>query len=432
LRITILTIGSRGDVQPYIALGLGLQRAGHEVTLATHEPFASFVQRYGLRFRAIAGNPREAMEGEIGQAWLKTRDPVSFIRDFRRLVSPLMERGLQDTWEVCRGSEAIVFSSLGIGAYHVAERLQVPAFMAALQPQGPTRAFPSPMVPPGTRLGGWYNYATHAVFDLLYTLAFRDKVNAWRADTLGLAPWPIEPSYRVLRRHGVPVLFGISPLVVPPPPDWPPSYHVTGYWFLDTASGAWQPPHSLVEFIGAGPPPVYVGFGSMATRNADRLTTVAVQALRATGQRGVLLSGWAGLGRSCPAGDILVVDDVPHDWLFPRMTAVVHHGGAGTTAAGLRAGVPGIITPVFGDQPFWGHRVASLGVGPQPVPQRELSAERLAAAIRAATSDGEMRARAADLGRRIRAEDGVTRAVEIIQRHLGLSQPRRLASAGGP
>jgi UDP:flavonoid glycosyltransferase YjiC (YdhE family) len=174
-----------------------------------------------------------------------------------------------------------------------------------------------------------------------------------------------------------------------------------------------------VDFLAAGLPPVYIGFGSMTARDPRELTNIAVEALRAAGQRGVLLSGWAGLGTDSEVPDhVCVVTDVPHAWLFPRVAAVVHHGGAGTTAAGLRAGVPTIVTPVGGDQPFWGARVARLGAGPPPIPPRELTAARLAAAIRTATADVGMRRRAAALGERIRAEDGVGGAVAAFEQHI--------------
>lgn len=172
----------------------------------------------------------------------------------------------------------------------------------------------------------------------------------------------------------------------------------------------------LAAFLEAGPPPVYIGFGSMVSSRPQETAELALQALARAGQRGVLASGWGGLHREALPEEVFLLDAAPHSWLFPRMAAVVHHGGAGTTAAGLRAGVPSILTPFFGDQPFWGRQVHKLGVGPQPIPQRQLSAANLAAAIQQAVTDTEMQQRAADLGRRIRAEDGVARAVEVLQR----------------
>jgi UDP:flavonoid glycosyltransferase YjiC (YdhE family) len=208
-------------------------------------------------------------------------------------------------------------------------------------------------------------------------------------------------------------LYGFSTHVVPRPTDWDESVHVTGYWFLE-GSADWHPPDELAAFLTSGPPPVYVGFGSMGALESGDTAGIVLEALRLAGQRGVVLTG-AGEGiRHKTPDNILAVGTVPHDWLFPRVAAVVHHGGAGTTAAGLRAGVPSVLVPVFADQPFWGRRVADLGVGPEPIPHCRLAAERLARAIGLAVSDEPMRRRAAELGRAIRAEDGVSRAVRLV------------------
>jgi sterol 3beta-glucosyltransferase len=210
--------------------------------------------------------------------------------------------------------------------------------------------------------------------------------------------------------------------VVPPPPDWPAWLHVTGYWFLDAEPG-WQPPAALVDFLQSGPPPVYIGFGSMAGRDPEQRAEIALKALERSGRRGILLEGWGGLQPGDLPDSVLAVDAVPHDWLFPQMAAVVHHGGAGTTAAGLRAGTPTVVVPFFGDQPFWGRRVAELGAGPAAIPQKQLTVERLAAAIRAATSDESMRTHAHQLSQRIRNEDGIAHAVELF--HAQVEPVRR-------
>ena len=191
---------------------------------------------------------------------------------------------------------------------------------------------------------------------------------------------------------------------------------MTGYWFLDP-SIEWTPPADLVDFLQSGTPPIYIGFGSMGNRKPEETTRIALKALAMTGQRGVLAAGWGGLSQTDLPETVHMISSIPHSWLFPRMAAVVHHGGAGTTAAGLRAGIPSIVVPFFGDQPFWGQRVAKLGVGPVPIPKRQLSAERLTAAINQAVQNRPMRNQAAALGEQIRAEDGIAQAVSIIQHY---------------
>jgi sterol 3beta-glucosyltransferase len=209
--------------------------------------------------------------------------------------------------------------------------------------------------------------------------------------------------------------------VLPKPPEWGDWIHITGYWFLDHPP-EWRPSAGLVDFLRSGPPPVYVGFGSMNNRNPEEVTGLALKALARARQRGLLLTGWGGLSQSDLPDDVFKIETIPHDWLFPQMAAVVHHGGIGTLAAGLRAGVPSIVVPYFSDQPFWGQRVAALGVGPPPIPRQSLTAGHLAAAIQLAVGDPGIRARAAALGEKIRAENGVARAVEAFHRHLPADQ----------
>jgi UDP:flavonoid glycosyltransferase YjiC (YdhE family) len=243
--------------------------------------------------------------------------------------------------------------------------------------------------------------------------------NGWRKEKLHLPEIPIG-KYPYFQMGGRPQpLFGsYSPIISPKPPDWGDNIHVNGYWFLDPAPD-WQPSAQLINFLEAGAPPVYIGFGSMANRAPQKMAQLVQEALELSGQRGIFAAGWGGFDNAHLPDKIFALDSVPHAWLFPRMAAVVHHGGAGTTAAGFRAGVPSVLVPYLGDQPFWAKRVTELGVGPQPIPRRKLTAERLAAAISTATTDQNMRAHAAALGECIRAEDGVARTIEIIE---GFSQ----------
>jgi sterol 3beta-glucosyltransferase len=205
-----------------------------------------------------------------------------------------------------------------------------------------------------------------------------------------------------------------SPIISPKPPDWGDHLYVCGYWFLDPVPN-WQQSAELTTFLDARAPPVYIGFGSMANRTPQKTAQLVQEALELSGQRGILAAGWGGIDNATMSGNIFALDSVPHAWLFPRMAAVIHHGGAGTSAAAFRAGVPSILVPHPGHQPFWAKRVTELCVGPQHIPRRELTAKRLAAAITVATTDQDMQARATALGERIRAEDGVTRAIEFIE-----------------
>jgi len=286
-----------------------------------------------------------------------------------------------------------------------------------LQPLHPTRAFPSYASPTQRNLGGFLNRFTYLASDTMFWFPYRSAVNRFRQEQMNLPQIPIWVNEIRQWQRRCPVIYGFSPSVVQKPPDWGDHVEVTGYWFLDRQPG-WQPPADLADFLAAGSPPVYIGFGSMSTRKPQETTELVLRALSRDRQRGLLLTGWGGLSEIDLPDYVFKIESAPHDWLFPQMAAVVHHGGAGTTAAGLRAGIPTIIVPHFIDQPFWGQRVADLGAGPQPIPRKQLTAERLADAINIAVTDEKMRRRAADLGEIIRAEDGVARAVEVINSHI--------------
>jgi sterol 3beta-glucosyltransferase len=410
MKVAILTLGSRGDVQPYVALGAGLEAAGHEVILATGKGFAGFVAGHELRHAALDVDLFERMQTPEGKAALAGKNLPGTIRK----VMATYRRLLDDEWAAARGADAVVYHPKALGGYHVAEALGVPGFLAHPVPMfSPTRAFPNPVLP-FADLGGYLNEASYGAFLRLLTAPFHRTINRWRKASLGLPPRRFMASELGLEGEPVRSLVCCSPRVVPPPADWRGSATVTGYWFLERRDD-WRPPSSLSSFLASGPPPVYVGFGSLAGWTPEGVVAAAIAALRKTGQRGVLVTGGGRVPPGLPA-DVYAIESAPHDWLFPRMAAVVHHGGAGTTAEGLRAGKPAVICPTtLNDQAFWGRRVAALGAGPEPVPQRKLTVERLAGAIRAAAGNTEMRERAAELGREIRAERGVARAVETIE-----------------
>ena len=416
MRIAIIAPGSRGDVQPYIALGKGLIGAGNVVRLVTHQDFEALVNSHGLDFRPVEGKvvdiaqSKEMRERLEGGNFLAVMSQMA--KEAQRGALRLAECGLA----ACRGMDLVL---AGLGGLFIglalAEKLTLPFVQAYYIPLVPTRAYPSFLVPkPPSWFGGSLNLLSHHLARQIVWQGFRSADRLARQEVLGLPAAPFWGPYNSDLLDRYPILYGFSPSVIPPPSDWDSRSHVTGYWLLDPATD-WAPPSDLVEFLEAGPPPVYVGFGSMSSRKPEETTDLVLEALARAGQRAVVLSGWGGMGRADLPGSVLMIESAPFSWLFPRVAAIVHHGGAGTTAEGLKAGVPSVIVPFFGDQPYWGQRVADLGVGPSPIPRRRLTAERLAQAIREAVTDQAMRQRAANLGVSIRAEDGVARAVAVIQ-----------------
>lgn len=416
MRIVVLALGSRGDVQPYAALGMALKQAGHRVRIVAGDDFGALIQGQGLEFVPGGISSHEILDSQAARLAMGSgRNTLQAIRQIMRIFAPAFERIMEQSWQACRQADAVVYSTLGLGAYHIAEALGIPCFWALSMPiLSRTRAWPSLLIPLHLPLGGGYNLLTHLAIERFFQLLLGHTTNAWRTRRFHLPPIPMSRwPYAEMNGRPVPRLYHYSPIVVPKPSDWGADIHVTGYWFLDRPPG-WQPPPRLAEFVAAGPPPVYVGFGSMSGHEPQATTRLIVTALRLTGQRAVLLASRDGLDRAMLPDSVCAVDDVPHDWLFPQMAAVVHHGGAGTTGAGLRAGVPNVIIPFAGDQPFWAARVHALGAGPAPISRKALTTEKLAAAIQAATEDNAIRQKVAEIGRQIQTEAGAARAGEII------------------
>jgi sterol 3beta-glucosyltransferase len=410
-RILILTAGSQGDVQPYVALGKGLKQAGFEALLATDPSFASLVTGHTLDFAPLHAPFAQLVQTDTGKAALAGKKSISL-----KQIMPMLRQMMDDAWEIAQQYEpdAVVYHAKPLAGYHIADKLGIPGFLAmALPIYSPTRSFANPIFG-GGNYGGWLNYLSYTLFLQSSLLPYRRFINQWRREKLGLSPFRDE---RSLHGRPVPKLYAYSRHVVPPPADWDESAIVTGYWFLDSAAD-WRPPADLVAFLANASPPIYVGFGSMASEDAVKTTRLVIDAVRQSGQRAVLATGWGGLSTSEVPDTIHVLQSAPHDWLFPQCLAVVHHGGAGTTGAGLRAGKPTIICPFFGDQPFWGKQVFELGVGPRPILQKQLTVSNLSQAIQAVAQDTAMQQRANALGKKIRAENGVMQAVEVIREQL--------------
>lgn len=408
MHLSILTVGSRGDVQPYTALAVGLQSAGHSVTLATHEPFREFVESYGVGFAALPGDPRAVLATPEARELLASgRSIARFATRFLRVLKPWFHDLTQATAPLVARSDFVLYSPLAFTGWHQAQVHRIPTALAALQPFARTAEF-STVSNGGADHGPLLNRASHVATEQLFWQPLRREVNRWRVAELGLPAQAFHGPFRELRDAGEPQLCGFSPTLVPPPSDWPPSVHVTGAWFLEHAATL-EP--RIEDFLAAGPAPVYAGFGSMVDEDSQVVSDMVVAAARATGQRLILGSGWAGLDHD--DDDVLVVGETPHHLLFPRMAAVIHHGGAGTTHTVARAGVPQVVVPFFADQPFWGTRVEAVGVGPAPILRKRLDAASLARSIVAAST---MTGRARQVGAAIATEEGVGTAVELVER----------------
>ena len=402
MRITCLTIGSRGDVQPYIALCKGLLAEGHRPKIATHAEFEPWVRKHGIDFAPVDGDPAELMRICVENGMFT----YSFLKEASVKFRGWIDELLSSAWKACQETDLLIESPSAMAGIHIAEALGIPYFRAFTMPWTRTRAYPHAFAVPEHKMGGAYNYVTYVMFDNVFWTAIAGQVNRWRKKELGLRSTNLDK----LHPNKVPFLYNFSPSVVVPPLDYSDWIRVTGYWFLDEASD-WTPPKELRDFIKTARNDqkkiVYIGFGSIVVSDPAALTKTVVESVLKADIRCILSKGWSDRLGSKDAtvpevplpAEILQIKSAPHDWLFKQIDAVAHHGGAGTTGASLRAGLPTIIKPFFGDQFFFGSRVEDLGVG---ICLKKLNVSVLSRALWEATHSERMVIKAKVLGEQIR------------------------------
>eukprot|EP00026_Physarum_polycephalum_P004447 Phypoly_transcript_04466.p1 GENE.Phypoly_transcript_04466~~Phypoly_transcript_04466.p1 ORF type:complete len:692 (+),score=114.89 Phypoly_transcript_04466:68-2143(+) len=410
LNIVILIVGSRGDVQPFIAFGKGLQQAGHRVRLATHVTFRQFVTENGLEFYPLKGDPELLMNFMVNHPDMITLDPQEIAKK-----KETMSQIYHSTWDACtaHGFRAeVIISNPPVNVHvHLAQRLQVPLHIMFTMPWSPTKDYMHPLAPMQSHLE---NKTSYGVVDKMVWVGLGGIQNDFRKK-IGLSS--ILRGSSLVTKLKVPHVYCMSPHLAPKPTDWDSHIDVVGFWYLDLKS-SYNPPQDLVDFLEAGPPPVYIGFGSIVVDDPKALSKNVIEGVIQSKQRALISPGWAKLGEGMDLPpEIKLIGAAPHDWLFTKCSAVCHHGGAGTTAAGLKAGCPTIIVPFFGDQPFWGNCVAQRGVGPTPIPNKQLTAEKLRDAILFCVQP-EVQLRAKEFGEKLRNEDGVKTAVDAFHSKL--------------
>ncbi len=409
--ITILAAGSRGDTQPYLALGVVLKQSGHQVRIATFAIYEDLVRGAGMELFPLSGDITQVINSEAGTEAMQADNPLKVLRSFKTLKA--FASGKQvEFYQACEGSDAVIFHPGPAIGYFIARQKKIPAILATPFPMTPTREYPSMISYTGPRLGKTYNLLTHRVFEQIMWSAGKSPTRDFWKKQFGAAPDDLSCPYGKADA----VVVSCSNHVFPRPADWPERVHQSGFWFLDEEPG-WSPPRELLDFLNNGEPPVYIGFGSLGgNKQAEATTRLVLDALKRAGMRGILATGWSGLSEKMDMpSSVFRLQRAPHTWLFPRMAAVVHHGGAGTTAAGLRAGVPSVIITYGNDTLAWGRRVYELGVGPKPLPRKKLTVEQLAAAL-VETRTKSMITAAAELGKKIRTENGALDAAKVICR----------------
>jgi sterol 3beta-glucosyltransferase len=408
MNVSILTYGSRGDLQPYLALAVGLQKAGHTVTLSGPQRFESFVASYNIHYVPLPGDPEE-----LSRAFNDSGDnPFRMVASMRSHVLGIAPQVVSQVLQAAQNADMLVHSFVfTTGAHSLARHLNIPDVSVQTFPMfAPTGDYPNVAFPHLGRLGNIlsHRFATQ-VFWHGGNMGFKQIQRLLPDSFPRTLYWPFANPDERLR---TPLLFAISPSVIPASADWPANVSVTGYLFLHDE--AYQPPEALSAFLAAGAPPICVSFGSMVNDRAEKTGRILLEAFARRNERAIILTGWGGWHAEPAPENILYLDSAPHSWLLPRCKTFIHHGGAGTTAAGLRAGIPAIVVPHAADQPFWGRRVQALGVGPAPIPVKKLTLARLLTALAGAESPAVIAAAQA-LGSRIRAEDGVRAAVRLIE-----------------
>jgi UDP:flavonoid glycosyltransferase YjiC (YdhE family) len=421
-KIVLLASGTRGDVQPYIALAQGLQDAGYLPTIATHDKYFQLVRSAGLEFLALGGNPSDLMTREGGQSAL-TYDGnlvrnIKATWEYMRNAQPVYRSMLTNAWLASQDADLIVAGLPSLWAVHIAEALEIPCIWAFLQPVVRTSHFPSAILPIKLPNQPILNWISHRVIEQVTWQPWRILINEWRVRELGLKGAPFQGKWTRISSGQMLVLNAYSHYIQPKPPDWPPKHHITGYWF-NKAPRTTPNNTSIYKFLEQGRPVVYIGFGSPGNRQPEKVFRVITEVAAKLNIHAIVdlpeTTITEGLRRS---KFIMSGQGLPHDWIFQKVAAVIHHGGAGTTAASLRAGTPAVITPLAVDQFFWADRLTQLGASPPPIPQRAMSASKLAEAVELALYSPGLRSRTQELSELIRKEDGVVNAVQLIQSEI--------------
>ncbi|KAK9435539.1 UDP-glucose,sterol transferase [Metarhizium brunneum] len=453
INVVIMVVGSRGDVQPFLRIGKYLKEEfHHRVRIATHPVFRDIIQEAGLEFFSVGGDPSELMEfmvknpgmiptfqslraGEIGRR--RAAMAVMFDGFWRACIHATEDEETSLRADAMEGrddifiADAIIANPPSFAHIHCAEALGVPLHLVFTFPYTPTQAFPHPLaiIKGGNKSGGDKGYTNFMSYPLVETMTWQglgDLINDFRVQKLSLdAVSTFWAPYAIYRMH-VPFTYLWSPALIPKPEDWGEEISISGFVFLDLAS-TFKPSQALVDFLNAGEPPIYIGFGSIVVENAEAFTRMIFDAVKKAGVRALVSRGWGGLGQDNVPDDIFMLDNIPHDWLFPKIKACVHHGGAGTTAIGLKCGLPTMIVPFFGDQYFWGSMVGKSGAGPQPIPYKHLNADKLADGIRYLLTT-EAQAAAGKIGESIRHDgDGAMNTMESFQNQLRMYGPSSLS-----
>lgn len=414
MNITILSFGSRGDLQPFVALAHALIDEKHDVTIAGAHEYRAFIERQGLTFTSIGVTISDLIKKSINRQYgpKKKKLPIYTKKEIQEITEEYYT-WLDNSYKACAGSDLIIFSGLSLSySKHIADALKVPIIRAHLSPMVQSNYYTCPGFP-DIPLGKAYNRFTFKAMEHIIWGASGKGVNKWRKE-YNLSPITAKEYFDYMHKAQIPTICAFSPSIFPKPKDWGQHIEITGYWFHDEER-IWKPRQDLLNFLDAGEKPVYIGFGSMHSGKNDSTREMILEALRQTKSRAILAGGWDDYEEVKKTKDYFVINEAPHNWLFPKMKAVVHHGGAGTTAAGLRAGTPAVIVPLIADQPFWSKKANNLGAAVKPLPFGKLNVKRLSKRLQEISASARILETTTDISKKIQEENGIQNALNFIK-----------------
>ncbi len=409
-RIAISTIGTLGDVLPYIALSVELKKHGFDVVLGASVDFEEIITSYNIEFFNLAYSIKSFLTQPIFEK-VMGKNMLTNLPAILAQGQDIVELAGRKSWEMSQGADAIIVNINTSFGIDIAEARNIPVIMSALQPLNDTGEYPF-FVVPGTDLGDMLNRLTYTMTNVLQ--AYYDfPRNRLRKQLMGLKSRKKGGLFKDSEGNNLPTIYAYSEHVSPRPHDWPDSAKITGFWRLKDQTN-WQPSKEFMNFLQAGDKPLYIGFGSMPF-GTKKNTQILVKAVQMWGGRAVISKGWGGIDISNLPPEIYAIEQAPHDKLFPYMAGAVHHGGAGTTSAGLHAALPTFILPQTYDQPFWGYRVYELGCGPKPISLHKITPKILSNALRDLQDNQNYKDNVTKLAKKLNKENGTLSAVKYIK-----------------
>ncbi|MEZ5008443.1 MAG: glycosyltransferase [Chitinophagales bacterium] len=424
-KVTILTIGTSGDVHPFVALGIGLKKAGFEVKIATHEEFKTLVEDYGLTFSPVVGNVGASMKTEqVKKSIDEGGKRKEFFNSLIDEAAPLFEQALLEFKTACEGAELVVSSALTLHvASYLTDHFDVPLIFCSVNPAGPTSEFHHILADPAIGpkvMHSAYNKTTHKILtEIIWRYIKAELEPAWNKLMPEVKFPKLDPLQKAFERKLPLILMAYSPAILPKPKDWSVLQHVTGFWWLPSIE-KYAPEQALVDFVENGEKPIYAGFGSMANENDQMLSTIVIPAIKALHQRAVILDDGSDLSEFKNDPDLFFIKRADFNWLFPKMKAIVHHGGVGTTGLSIQAGIPTLIVSFIPDQRFWGWQLAQIGAMPKPIPKKSINYQTFHDSLQELINNQTYHNITHELAVKMKEEHGVDTAVDTIINYLAI------------